>query len=149
MQNASASVLRARRDALAVELGTLDRGRAGVRGYARTVRRPTLITVTLKPRAPRPMTEVVLTDEDEWQRPRIGHRPLDPSFSMELFDTTQLGLERALERCCGCASRRSRQNIANVNTPGYRRQDVDFQSALPAAWGQARMATRVTCLPQR
>jgi flagellar basal-body rod protein FlgB len=52
---------------------------------------------------------------------------------MELFDTTQIGLERALS---GSALRQQAiaQNIANVNTPGYRRQDVDFQSALAAAW---------------
>jgi flagellar basal-body rod protein FlgB len=52
---------------------------------------------------------------------------------MELFDTTQIGLERALS---GSAQRQQAiaQNIANVNTPGYRRQDVDFQSALAAAW---------------
>jgi flagellar basal-body rod protein FlgB len=54
---------------------------------------------------------------------------------MELFDTTQTGLERALS---GAALRQEAiaSNIANVNTPGYRRQDVDFQSALRAAWGQ-------------
>ena len=36
MQQATATLLRARRDALAAELGKLDRGRTGVRGYART-----------------------------------------------------------------------------------------------------------------
>jgi hypothetical protein len=36
MQETTATALRARRDALAAELGKLDRGRAGVRGYART-----------------------------------------------------------------------------------------------------------------
>ena len=52
---------------------------------------------------------------------------------MDLFDTTQIGLERALS---GAALRQEAlaSNIANVNTPGYRRQDVDFQSALAAAW---------------
>jgi flagellar basal-body rod protein FlgB len=52
---------------------------------------------------------------------------------MDLFDTTQIGLERALS---GSSQRQQAiaQNIANVNTPGYRRQDVDFQSALAAAW---------------
>ncbi|MCW2985992.1 MAG: flgB [Conexibacter sp.] len=52
---------------------------------------------------------------------------------MELFDTTQTGLERAL---AGSSLRQQAiaQNIANVNTPGYRRQDVDFASALHAAW---------------
>jgi flagellar basal-body rod protein FlgB len=52
---------------------------------------------------------------------------------MELFDTTQIGLERALS---GSSLRQQAiaQNIANVNTPGYRRKDVDFQSALHQAW---------------
>jgi flagellar basal-body rod protein FlgB len=52
---------------------------------------------------------------------------------MDLFDTTQLGLEKALS---GAALRQEAiaSNIANVNTPGYRRQDVDFASALSAAW---------------
>jgi flagellar basal-body rod protein FlgB len=52
---------------------------------------------------------------------------------MELFDTTQIGLERALQ---GSSLRQQAiaQNIANVNTPGYRRQDVDFQTALHQAW---------------
>jgi hypothetical protein len=36
MQQTTATALRARRDALATELGKLHRGRAGVRGYART-----------------------------------------------------------------------------------------------------------------
>jgi flagellar basal-body rod protein FlgB len=54
---------------------------------------------------------------------------------MELFDTTQIGLERALS---GASLRQQAiaQNLANVNTPGYRRQDVDFTSALHAAWEQ-------------
>jgi flagellar basal-body rod protein FlgB len=54
---------------------------------------------------------------------------------MDLFDTTQIGLERALS---GSSLRQQAiaQNIANVNTPGYRRQDVDFASALHAAWDQ-------------
>ena len=49
-----------------------------------------------------------------------------------LFDTTQLALERAIS---GAAQRHQAlaANLANVNTPGYRRQDVDFHSALQAA----------------
>jgi flagellar basal-body rod protein FlgB len=52
---------------------------------------------------------------------------------MDLFDTTQIGLERALS---GSSQRQQAisQNIANVNTPGYKRQDVDFQTALHNAW---------------
>ena len=61
---------------------------------------------------------------------------------MDLFDTTQIGLERALS---GSSLRQQAiaQNIANVNTPGYRRQDVDFQSALAAAWdgGEKKVAS--------
>jgi flagellar basal-body rod protein FlgB len=58
---------------------------------------------------------------------------------MELFDTTQSGLERALS---GASLRQEAisTNIANVNTPGYRRKDVDFQSALQAAWGEGHPA---------
>src|SRR3954464_6824813 len=54
-------------------------------------------------------------------------------MSMELFAPSQIGLELALT---GSVVRQQAiaQNIANVNTPGYRRQDVDFQSALAAAW---------------
>lgn len=59
---------------------------------------------------------------------------------MELFDTTQIGLERALS---GSSLRQQAiaDNIANVNTPGYRRKDVDFQSALQQAWdgGESRV----------
>jgi flagellar basal-body rod protein FlgB len=56
---------------------------------------------------------------------------------MDLFDTTQIGLERALS---GSALRQQAiaSNIANVNTPGYRREDVDFESALQAAWGSGK-----------
>src|SRR4051794_6064919 len=58
---------------------------------------------------------------------------------MELFDTTQIGLERALS---GSALRQEAiaSNIANANTPGYKRADVDFQSALQAAWGRGSSA---------
>ena len=58
---------------------------------------------------------------------------------MGLFDTTQIGLERALS---GSALRQQAisQNIANANTPGYRREDVDFQSALQQAWDGGQSA---------
>lgn len=51
---------------------------------------------------------------------------------MGLFDTTQLGLERALS---GAALRQRAiaNNIANANTAGYKRTDVDFHSALAEA----------------
>ena len=51
---------------------------------------------------------------------------------MTLFDTTQLGLERAIQ---GASMRQSAlsENVANANTPGYLRKDVDFHSALREA----------------
>ncbi|HEV8099952.1 MAG TPA: flagellar basal body rod protein FlgB [Gaiellaceae bacterium] len=52
---------------------------------------------------------------------------------MSLFDVTQLGLERAIQ---GSAMRQTAlsSNIANANTPGYKPEDVDFHSALRAAF---------------
>jgi flagellar basal-body rod protein FlgB len=48
---------------------------------------------------------------------------------VDLFDTTQLALSKAM---VGSTMRQQAlaQNIANVDTPGYRRVDVDFESAL-------------------
>lgn len=53
-----------------------------------------------------------------------------------LIDSTQLALERAMQ---GTALRHQAlaSNLANVNTPGYRRRDVDFQSALDGAMGSS------------
>jgi len=51
-----------------------------------------------------------------------------------LFDTTQLALERSIE---GAGKRHEAlaANLANANTPGYQRVDVDFHGALSAAMG--------------
>jgi len=51
-----------------------------------------------------------------------------------LFDTTQSALEAAIS---GAAQRQTAlaANLANANTPGYQRVDVDFHSALSAALG--------------
>ncbi len=51
---------------------------------------------------------------------------------MDLFDTTQLALNRAI---VGTTTRQTAlaNNLANANTPGYQRQDVDFHSALKSA----------------
>ena len=53
---------------------------------------------------------------------------------MELFDTTQLTLAAALR---GADARQGALagNLANVDTPGYVRKDVDFHDALSAAVG--------------
>jgi flagellar basal-body rod protein FlgB len=51
---------------------------------------------------------------------------------VNLFDSTQVGLEQAI---AGAGMRQSTlaANIANANTPGYARRDVDFHSALRSA----------------
>ena len=65
-----------------------------------------------------------------------------PPF-MELFDTVHVALERAIQ---GSALRQQAlaENIANVNTPGYKRQDVDFHSALQAAMPMGSDAVAAT-----
>jgi flagellar basal-body rod protein FlgB len=56
-----------------------------------------------------------------------------------LFDNTQLALERAIS---GAAMRQEvlANNLANAETPGFQRSDVDFQSQLAQAMktGDAR-----------
>jgi len=49
-----------------------------------------------------------------------------------LFDVTQTALDQAL---LGSSLRQKAiaDNLANANTPGYRRSDVDFQSTLAGA----------------
>jgi flagellar basal-body rod protein FlgB len=51
---------------------------------------------------------------------------------VDLFDTTELTLTAAMR---GATARQSAlsDNLANVDTPGYVRKDVDFHSALQAA----------------
>jgi flagellar basal-body rod protein FlgB len=58
---------------------------------------------------------------------------------MDLFDTTQIALERARQ---GTSARQAvlAENLANANTPGYQRRDVDFQGALRAALAQGKDA---------
>jgi flagellar basal-body rod protein FlgB len=60
---------------------------------------------------------------------------------VNLFDTTQLGLQRAV---AGAGMRQATLagNIANANTPGYQRQDVDFHGALSAAMSTGRDAVQ-------
>ena len=58
---------------------------------------------------------------------------------MQLFDTIHVALERAMQ---GSTMRQEAlsENLANVNTPGYRRKDVDFHAALQAAMPAGRDA---------
>jgi len=65
---------------------------------------------------------------------------------MTLFDVTQLSLETAIR---GSAMRQTTlaSNVANANTPGYRRQDVDFHGALKAAMDMGADVENVAFTP--
>ena len=69
---------------------------------------------------------------------------------MPLFDNTQLALERAIS---GAAMRQEllANNLANAETPGFQRSDVDFHSALTQAMktGDAEAIESTTFSPQR
>ena len=59
---------------------------------------------------------------------------------MTLFDNTQLALERAIS---GAAMRQEvlANNLANAETPGFRRSDVDFHDTLSQAMETADSKT--------
>jgi flagellar basal-body rod protein FlgB len=68
---------------------------------------------------------------------------------VEIYDTTQLSLEKAIE---GAAARQEAiaQNLANVDTPGYQRVDVDFHQTLSNAMASGGEGLRgATFSPQR
>jgi flagellar basal-body rod protein FlgB len=73
--------------------------------------------------------------ESHWSKE--GPPPLESGDPVPvLFDTTQLALERAIS---GASTRQEAlaANIANADTPGYQRVDVDFHGALAAAMGSS------------
>jgi flagellar basal-body rod protein FlgB len=65
-----------------------------------------------------------------------------------LFDLTQIALERAMS---GAALRQSvlANNVANANTPGFKRSDVDFESTLAQALDGAQPLEAVAFGPQQ
>ncbi len=65
---------------------------------------------------------------------------------MSLVDSTQLALESAMQ---GSMLRQTllNNNLANVDTPGYQREDVDFQAQLQAAVQSGQPADQVTFQP--
>src|SRR3712207_4590909 len=75
----------------------------------------------------------------EVQEPKDGRPQFSHVQAMQLFDTVHLALERALQ---GASMRHTAlsENIANVNTPGYQRREVDFHSALRAAMPAGKTA---------
>lgn len=70
---------------------------------------------------------------------------------MDLFDSSIVGIEKAMQ---GSLLRQQvlANNIANANTPGYQRSDVDFQSALAQAFSSGTPSTsqleQITFSPQ-
>ena len=69
---------------------------------------------------------------------------------MTLIDNTQLGLERAIS---GASLRQSvlANNLANAETPGFRRMDLDFHDTLAQAMKSTDSATieSATFTPQQ
>ena len=65
---------------------------------------------------------------------------------MSLLDTTQIALEDAMR---GSMLRETllNNNLANVDTPGYQRQDVDFQDTLRSAIESGQPLDQVTFKP--
>jgi flagellar basal-body rod protein FlgB len=65
---------------------------------------------------------------------------------MSLLDTTQLALEAAMR---GSMQRQTllTNNLANANTPGYQREDVNFQSTLASAMQGGQSPSSVTFSP--
>jgi flagellar basal-body rod protein FlgB len=65
---------------------------------------------------------------------------------MSLLDTTQLALESAMR---GSMMRQTllTNNLANVDTPGYQREDVDFQGTLDAAMQSGQSPDSVNFQP--
>jgi flagellar basal-body rod protein FlgB len=65
---------------------------------------------------------------------------------MSLLDTTQQALESAMS---GSMLRQTllTNNLANVDTPGYQPEDVNFQSTLQSALASGQSPTSVTFQP--
>ncbi len=69
------------------------------------------------------------------------------ALSMSLADTTQLALDTAMR---GAWTRQTllTNNIANANTPGYQREDLNFQGALRDALASGQSPTEVALTPE-
>lgn len=66
---------------------------------------------------------------------------------MGLFDTTDLVLQRGLQGA-GLRQQVLANNLANANTSGFKRSDVDFQSSLAAAIGSQSGVQSLAFQPQ-
>jgi flagellar basal-body rod protein FlgB len=68
---------------------------------------------------------------------------------VEIYDTTQSALEKAI---VGASARQQAiaQNLANIDTPGYQRVDVDFHKTLADAMASGKSGLQsATFSPQR
>ncbi len=77
-------------------------------------------------------------------KPREGVKRI--ALHMSLLDTTQVALEAAMR---GSMLRQTllTNNLSNVNTPGYQREDVDFQATLDAAMQSGQPLDQLTFSP--
>jgi flagellar basal-body rod protein FlgB len=66
---------------------------------------------------------------------------------VDLFDPTIVGLQKAMS---GSMLRQQllSDNLANANTPGFKRSDVDFESALAQAFGGGAGGSSASSLSQ-
>jgi flagellar basal-body rod protein FlgB len=82
--------------------------------------------------------------------PGPGTDTVDPSLPVPIFDNTQLALERAIS---GASMRHEvlANNLANAETPGFQRSDVDFHTTLAQAMktGEAASIESAPFQPQR
>jgi len=87
---------------------------------------------------------------DEALEPTDGRSSNTEDERVGLFDVTQIALERALS---GAAERQQilANNLANANTPQFKRSDLDFHSTLAGALAAGDSTTQlnsVTFAPQ-
>jgi flagellar basal-body rod protein FlgB len=87
--------------------------------------------------------------EFAWVQGRAA--PIEGDPSTVLFDTTQLALQQAITGA-SVRQRALSANLANADTPGYRRVDVDFHGVLASAMSQGANApaalSQLTFSPQ-
>ena len=133
-QRATVDRPEARRDARGTELGGCA---AGARACAamRAVRRQRRPHSALKPRAAAPMTRLS-SGRGRRYRPWMAAHSLDPSRPWKSSTPPSSALEKAI---IGASARQQAiaENLANVDTPGYQRDDVDFHRRCATPWRRA------------
>ena len=82
---------------------------------------------------------------DEASDPTEGPPSTREDEFVGLFDVTQIALERAL---AGSAQRQQilANNLANANTPGFKRTDLNFEATLAGALANGASASQIASL---